>query len=211
MKSASPVPRNSDLVLRIAGRDWHYKSSRFRLIPLESTMRDSRVANQSIQIDERSAAQDAEPAPAFVERRTSNPDRRRTSLWSLIKGGLIPQRRAGRRASDHDSPIDWHDPYLLFLAVLMLSLSVTDAFFTVKLITNGAEEANPVLAFMLNEYPGLFAIAKMLLTGFGILVMVALARARLFGLISGRLIFQIMVLAYVVLVGYELWLLRWLR
>jgi len=100
-------------------------------------------------------------------------------------------------------PLDWHDPYLMFLALVMLALSVTDAFMTVQLLGDGAIESNPILAFVLNDYPRLFAVAKMALTGLGIVLLVAVGRSRLFGLITGRQLFEILSLAYLVLVGYE--------
>jgi hypothetical protein len=46
----------------------------------------------------------------------------------------------------------------------------------------------------------------MALTGFGIVVFVAVARVRLLGLISVRLVFQVLVFAYFALVIYEVWL-----
>jgi hypothetical protein len=54
-------------------------------------------------------------------------------------------------------PIDWHEPYLLFLAMTILLLSVADAFLTITLIMGGAQEANPLLAFILDEHPEWFA------------------------------------------------------
>ena len=159
-----------------------------------------------IRTDERTPVAETEAVPPFVERRVSKVDRRKPSLKSFLQGGLKPRRRAGRRASDRVLPIDWHDPYLLFLAVVMLLLSVADAFLTVTLFTDGAEETNPLLALVLNKHPQLFAAIKMALTGFGIVVLVAAARSRLLGVISVRLLFQGLTLAYLTLVAYELWL-----
>lgn len=90
----------------------------------------------------------------------------------------------------------------------MLALSITDAFFTVKLLANGAYESNLLLAYVLHEHPRWFAAVKMSLTGFGIVVLVALTRSRLLGIVSGRMLFQILTIAYMALVAYELWLLR---
>jgi hypothetical protein len=154
-----------------------------------------------------SSAPTKDAAP-FVERRTSKVDRRRTTLRSLLKGGFTPRRRGGRRAGDHERPVDWHDPYLLILAVLMLVLSVADAFMTVTLLNHGAEEANPLLAFMLSQHPYLFSIVKMALTGSGVIVLVVVARTRLFKLFPGRVVFQGLALCYLGLVVYEAWLLR---
>lgn len=105
-------------------------------------------------------------------------------------------------------PIDWHEPYLLFLSVMILLLSVADAFLTLTLIMGGAEEANPLLAFILRERPELFAVVKMGLTGLGVLVLVAVARSRLFQVMRAGIVLQGIFVAYVALIAYEWWLLR---
>ena len=135
-------------------------------------------------------------------------DRRRLSLRTFLQGGLTPRRRSGRRDGEHEHLIDWHEPDLLFLALAILLLSVTDAFFTLTLMTRGAEEANPVLAYVLQRYPGYFAAVKMVLTGSGVLVLVAMARARVFRIVRVRTVLQCFLAGYVVLVGYELWMLK---
>ena len=69
-------------------------------------------------------------------------------------------------------------------------------------------EANPVVAFVLDEYPRLFAVTKMGLTGAGVLVLVAVARARLFNVMRvGNLLHAVLV-GYAALIVYEWWLLR---
>jgi hypothetical protein len=140
--------------------------------------------------------------------RRSGPDRRRLSVRSFLRGGLTPRRRAGRRASEQHLPIDWHEPYLRVLSLTSLLLSVADAFLTLTLIMRGAQEANPVLAFILREHPGLFAVVKMGLTGTGVLVLVAVARARLFRVLRVGFVLQGVFVAYVALIAYEWWLLR---
>jgi len=160
-----------------------------------------------IQPNEQTDALPDDAAKPFVDRRVNTVDRRKTTVRSILIGAFNPRRRAGRRASDQAFPIDWHDRSLMVLALLMLALSVSDAFLTVTLLSRGAVEANVLLNFVINEHPRLFAVVKMGLTGCGIVVLVALTRSRLFGLISGKTLFQILVLAYLALVGYELWLL----
>ena len=103
--------------------------------------------------------------------------------------------------------IDWHHPHLMFLSLVMLTLSVADAFLTVTLLGNGAEETNPLLALFVTRHPALFAVVKMALTGVGIVLLVAVARSRLFRVVSGQRVFQALVLAYLALVSYEVWLL----
>jgi hypothetical protein len=58
------------------------------------------------------------------------------------------------------------------------------------------------------RHPSVFAAVKMALTGVSIVLLVAVAQSRLFRVISGRLVFQSLVIAYLALVLYEAWLLR---
>ena len=152
-----------------------------------------------------------EPAPNETPvpqrgRRSNEIDRRALTLRTLLTSGVAPRRRGGRRAGEHESPVDFHEPYLLRLAIAMLVLSVADGFLTVTLLNGGAEEANPVLAFVLDEHPRLFAAIKMGLTGLGVVLLVAMARARLFELVRASAFLKGLVVAYFALVAYEAWL-----
>jgi hypothetical protein len=142
-----------------------------------------------------------------VERR-HGVERRRLTLGSFLRGGITPRRRNGRRSGEQHLPVDWHRPYLLFLSLMILLLSVADAFLTLTLIMGGATEANPFLAFILREHPELFAVVKMGLTGTGVLVLVAVARSRLFRIMRVETVLQGLFVAYVALIAYEWWLLR---
>lgn len=134
-------------------------------------------------------------------------ERRTLTFGTILRGSVKARRRNGRRHNDAYH-IDWHEPDLLFLSVTTVLLSVIDAFLTLTLLRHGAEEANPVLAYVLTYHPELFASVKMLLTGLGVLVLVAMARARLFRVIRVKTVLQWSLLGYVALIGYELWLLR---
>ena len=147
------------------------------------------------------------PAGVYIERRRGG-DRRRVTVRSFLQGGFTPRRRGGRRADEQHLPIDWHEPYLLFLALTILLLSVADAFLTITLIMGGAQEANPLLAFILSDHPEWFAAIKMVLTGTGVLTLVAMARSRLFRIMRVGLVLQGIFVAYVALIAYEWWLLR---
>jgi hypothetical protein len=127
---------------------------------------------------------------------------------TFVQGGLTPRRRDGRRNAEGHNLVDWHEPQLLFLSLAILLLSVTDAFLTLTLMTHGAHEANPLLAVLLDAHPGLFAGAKMAMTGAGVLVLVALGRARVFRIIQVSAIMHWCVCGYVALIAYEWWLLQ---
>lgn len=140
-----------------------------------------------------------------AERRVATGDRRRKLVYSLFYGGLRPRRRTGRRAADHHRPIiDWHGPGLLASAVLVLTLCVVDAFLTLWLLASGAVEANPVMAPLVNGSVQGFAIVKLALTGGGVLTLVALANFRVFRLFRVSTLVHTVLIAYLVLVSYEL-------
>ncbi len=139
------------------------------------------------------------------DRRVANRDRRRKLVFSLMYGGLKPRRRTGRRASDHHQPIiDWHGPGLLASSVLVLVLCVIDAFLTLWLMTEGAVEANPLMAPLLDGDVQRFAITKLVLTGGGIVVLVAIANFRIFRLIRVGTLVHTVLFGYLALVSYEL-------
>ena len=64
------------------------------------------------------------------------------------------------------------------------------------------------VAYILRDGPEWFAGVKMALTGAGVLVLVAMARSRLFRLVRVGFVLQGIFVAYVALIAYEWWLLR---
>jgi hypothetical protein len=143
---------------------------------------------------------------AACERRLCG-DRRSLTMRTFVQGGLTPRRRGGRRHGENHMLVDWHEPHLLLLSLMILFLSITDAFLTLTLMTHGATEANPLLAYILVAAPELFAGVKLFMTGVGILVLVALARARVFRVIRVSAIMHAFLLVYLCLICYEWWLL----
>jgi hypothetical protein len=142
------------------------------------------------------------------QRRGGGGDRRRTTLRTFFQSGITPRRRGGRRAGEHHLPVDLHEPYLLGLAVAILLLNVLDAFLTIRLLTAGAHEVNPLIALVLDQHPQLFALTKMGLTGGGVLMLVAIARARVFNVMRVGSLLHAVLAGYATLIAYEWWLLR---
>lgn len=143
----------------------------------------------------------------FIIDRRSGKERRKLTLGTLLRSCLTPRRRGDRRRDDAYH-VDWHEPDLLFLAVATVLLSVIDALLTLTLLRHGGKEVNPFLAYVLTHHPTLFAVVKMSLTGGGVLILVAMARAHVFRLVRAKTILQWCLLGYLGLIGYELWLLR---
>ena len=130
---------------------------------------------------------------------------RRTPGWrTFVFGYFLSRRREHRRSSERDGVfIDWHHPWLFFLAIGIMLLSTVDAFMTLQLLNEGAVEINPVMAHMLGHGHVAFTVSKMLLTGLGLLVLVFLARLRIFNFMRTGLLLTLFFSFYACLVCYQ--------
>jgi hypothetical protein len=200
-----PQCRAAALLLATTGGE--RRGSQFSRVALANNAGTPHAFGMSLSRDQEPPASSGTAATPREERRVATVDRRALTLRTLLASGFSPRRRVGRRASDHELPIDFHDPRLLVPVVATLLLSVTDAFLTVRLMSAGASEANPLLALALTGHPFLFAAVKMCLTGLGVTLLVVLARTRVFKVVRAGACLYGLVAAYMCLVGYEAWLL----
>lgn len=110
---------------------------------------------------------------AFIERR-SGIDRRKMRLgsirWLLFSG----RRRNLRRADDRRklALLDYYSPRIFVIIVAILLLSLVDAVLTLLLISQGAVELNPVMAYFLSKGDSAFLIAKYLMTAISVTIVV---------------------------------------
>ncbi len=141
---------------------------------------------------------------AIVERRSLAD--RRAFTWRTVLFGFFRSRRHGLRRTEDDDVIflDWHHPWLFFLAVGTMLLSCTDAFLTLLLIDKGMIEANPFMASAMQQGTMFFAASKMAMTGLGILTLVYLAKSRFLDRFRTGLFLTMFFSAYACLVCYEL-------
>ena len=95
---------------------------------------------------------------------------------------------------------------ILYLALAVLLLSCTDALFTLNLLLLGANEANELMNSMLAEGVDAFLAVKISMTAISIIVLVAAANRKFFGLFRVERLLQLICLGYLVLIGYEIWL-----
>ena len=147
--------------------------------------------------------------PSSPERRVSV-NRRRRLWWSMWYGSLHPRRRRPPRRDDETrfSPPDLHEPHLFAVAMGIVLLSVADAFMTVTLLSNGAIEANPLMAAVIYKSAALFASIKMTLTGIGVIIMVLLARYRFMRMVRVQFVLYAVLVGYLSLLTYEYLMLR---
>jgi hypothetical protein len=147
--------------------------------------------------------------PALNDRRERH-DRRLRIWWSVVYGSFNPRRRRpSRRLKEvRYHSLDWHDAHLLAVAIGILLLSVADALMTVRLLSVGADEVNPIMAAFVYRSAAVFAVVKMALTGLGVTVMVMLARYRFMRMVRVDVVMYAVLAVYSVLLGYEFWMLR---
>jgi hypothetical protein len=123
----------------------------------------------------------------------------------MLAGHRKRRRLSGRREGDmHAAGLDWHDAHWLGAALVVMLLSVADAILTITLMNHGAIEVNPLMARLLSADGPAFAFWKVGLTAFGVLVLTAFARLRLFGVIPVGWILYLAGAGYVALITYEI-------
>ncbi len=128
----------------------------------------------------------------------------------MLYGSFHPRRRTPPRRLDESRFhwLDWHSAHLLAVAICILLASVLDAFLTVVLLMDGADEVNPLMAVIIYRSVGVFAALKMLMTGAGLVVMVTLARYRFMRLVRVEWVLYGVLAAYICLINYEVSLLK---
>jgi hypothetical protein len=132
-------------------------------------------------------------------------DRREISWRTVLFGFIRSRRRLHRRSVDEEIVfLDWHHPWLFFLATGTMLLSCADAFLTLLLIEQGMTEVNPIMNAAMSHSTLLFTSTKLAMTGFGILVLVFLAKLQFLNRFRTGLFLTIFFSFYACLVCYEL-------
>jgi len=135
-------------------------------------------------------------------------ERRRSVLRALWRGNFARRRLAPRRSTERHAVVtDWFHPQWLAVGILILLLCGADAFLTLALLGRGAVEINPFMDPLVSGTGHAFAAWKFALTSMGVVILILLARLQVFGRTVGTILYIVLGM-YVVLVGYELFLLR---
>jgi len=135
-------------------------------------------------------------------------ERRRSVIGALWRGNFARRRIEPRRHGErHPVVTDWFHPQWLAVGILILLLCSADALLTLTLIARGAEEVNPFMAMLVHGSGHAFAAWKVGLTALSVMLLIVLARLKIFGRAVGAILYVVLGM-YAVLVGYELFLLR---
>ena len=145
-----------------------------------------------------------ELSTAITEQRSAI-DRRNFSWRTVVYGFTLSRRHVHRRSNDTEVIfLDWHHPWLFFLATGTMLLSCADAFLTLLLLELGMIEANPVMSAVMAHGTMAFTSTKLAMTAFGIFVLVFLAKARFLNRFRTGLFLTTFFSFYACLVCYEL-------
>jgi hypothetical protein len=146
---------------------------------------------------------------ATGERR--RPIDRRTRTWTaLFRGSITPRRRGPRRGNGEPSfaSVDWHHPQWLAVTLLILLMCCADAILTITLLSRGAYELNPFMAHLIERSGFAFAVIKIGMTSGGVVMLTLIAGTRVFGRIPVALVLYSVLIGYMILIGWELFLLE---
>lgn len=146
--------------------------------------------------------------PVPFERRSK--DRRQRPTTPLSLGSFNGRRKKSRRAEDGENYyVDRYGKRSIFFVFLVLALCLLDGFFTLYFIEHGAREVNPFMQLALNYGKIFFLIIKYVLNGFAIVVLLMHKNFYLFKhKLNVRYLAISLIIAYLILVGYEVYLLN---
>lgn len=145
------------------------------------------------------------PIADLPRERRDAADRRSFTLRTLWHG-MWRQRRRHARRDGEAAVLDVHPSRYRYWVLGLLGLSCADAALTLQLLGRGAAEVNPFMALLIGLDLGLFAFIKTVVTGLCAGLLVILARQRMFR-IRGEALLRIALLAYLILINWELVLL----
>ena len=102
-----------------------------------------------------------------------------------------------------------HGPRLFAATLCIIALSIVDAYLTLDLVSRGAEELNPIMAYYLEKSPLTFFTVKYLLTCAAVIMILSVNEIYIFGRrLRGEVLFAFFILALALVVQWELVLLH---
>lgn len=138
-----------------------------------------------------------------VERRQAN---WRSFFHAMYRTRRRENRRTASTALTSDYYMDWYEPRYWSVVIVIMLLCIADAFFTVILINNGANELNPIVSRLLDGGVLWFFSLKYLLTAACAMIIMMHKRFQIFGL-RGSHVLLVCAVGYIFLFHYQLMLL----
>jgi len=145
----------------------------------------------------------------FEKRTRVDRRQRKTPLFS--KYSLTGRRATRRRTEDrltHFIP-DRHSPKSFAVILVIIMLSIADAVLTLELISHGASELNPIMAYYLEHGPLVFFWMKYLLTFAAIILILFHEEIYLFkDKVQVKALYFFLIIPFALVVCWELLLIQ---
>ncbi len=135
--------------------------------------------------------------------------RRRNHVRAVFYQFVKPRRRTGgrRKADSHPTQVDFHEPALLAVVLVTLSLCIFDIYATLTLLQKGGIEINPVMRQLIDYDMWWFYVFKYTVTVAGLSVLLSCKNFRLYQNIKALHALYGAVIIYVILAVYQVKLL----
>jgi hypothetical protein len=141
--------------------------------------------------------------------RRSGSERRQENITIFSKYWLTGKRASLRRNKDRQRPhrIERHSSKTFAAILFIVLLSIFDAIFTLDLVSQGAVELNPVMAYYLRQSPFLFFGVKYLLTCAAIVIILLNMNTYLFKTkVKAKTLFFLFAIFFVLVIQWEIYL-----
>lgn len=138
--------------------------------------------------------------------------RKQTERRITTASPFFYHRLSGRRRDSRRDPgdiaegqiSDLYPRHLLILTVTILFCCALDAHNTLRLLTMGAVELNPLMDIVLQQSSSLFVISKFALTGLALLILVPHYQERFFfNLFQAEQVLYFSLTIYLLLIAYQ--------
>ena len=141
--------------------------------------------------------------------RGSMPDRRQNHAKAFFYQFLRPRRGdKARRSTDlHAFHVDFHEPVLLVVVLVTVSLCVVDVYATLTLLQQGGVELNPLMRELIHTDVWLFYLFKYIVTAAGLFVLLSFKRFRVYKNFNALHTLYGVMAIYAVIVVYQMGLL----
>lgn len=133
------------------------------------------------------------------------PDRRRNKFKSLLCSFYMGRRKAVRRKDEAEFPFytDVYEKWVGIIFILIVLLSSLDAVLTLRILSKGGTELNPVMNALLDIDDTVFFFGKLILTLFSLLFILIHINFKLLRVVPMRQVLLVLFFAYTCLIGYE--------
>lgn len=133
-------------------------------------------------------------------------DRRANNVRAFFfQFGKPRRKRDGRRDGDTQGYyVDFHEPMLLLVVLVTLSLCIVDIYATLSLLEQGGVELNPVMRELIETDIWVFFIFKYVVTAGCLFILVSYKKFRLYKNFSALHTLYGVLLIYFLLVIYEI-------